>query len=181
MVSATWARTTPVCAPETTIKTVVSGTAPQNMSSFLICSLFGFCRFLLLTWCAWNHYFYSGFRHTTKTHRGVLTWNHYKNSGFRHSAQKHFSTREAQKVKFRWRNLALRRSTQRTFGKVPFFLILRTTSRNPYFCSVFGTSRSDIVKNAFFWKPLKTRDRKKKSAFSTYLSAFSRATKPLFL
>ena len=126
-------------------------------------------------------FLHSGFRHTTKTHLGVLTWNHYKNSGFRHSAQKHVSTREAQKVKFRWRNLALRRSTQRPLGKVPFFLLLRMTSRNPYFCSVFGTSRSGIVKNAFFWKPLKTRDRKKKCIFDIFERVFAGHETPIFV
>ena len=181
VVSATWGRTTPVCAPETTIKTVVSGTAPQNMSSFLIYSLFGFCRFLFLAWCVWNHYFCSGFRHTTKTHRGVWPWNHYKNSGFRHSAQKHVSPREAKNVENAWRNLALCRSTQTYFDKVSFFFYFYAPRpETPIFVVFSRRSKATSAKKQFSKNLEKNRD-KKKSAFSTYSSAFLCATKPLFL
>ena len=64
--------------------------------------------------------------------------------------KKNVSTRGAKKVGFACENLALRRSTQRPLGKVSYFELLRPTSRNPYFCSVFETSQSGIVKNALF-------------------------------
>ena len=34
--------------------------------------------------CHWNHYFYSGFRHTHWGASRWCAWNHYKNSGFGH-------------------------------------------------------------------------------------------------
>ena len=79
------------------------------------------------------------------------------------------------------RNLALRRSTQRRLGKISFFVLLRPTSRNPYFYSVFDTSQSGILKNALFWKPLKNRDRKKKCIFDIFEHNFAGHETPIFV
>ena len=65
--------------------------------------------------------------------------------------------------------------------KSTFFILLRLTSRNPYFYSVFDTSQSSIVKNALFWKPLKNRDRKKKCIFDIFERIFAGHETPIFI
>ena len=65
--------------------------------------------------------------------------------------------------------------------KSTFFILLRLTSRNPYFYSVFDTSQSSIVKNALFWKPLKNRDRKKKCIFDIFERIFAGHKTPIFV
>ena len=122
----------------------------------------------LRCWCARNHCFYSGSSRTSNNHPSACASNHYKNSGFRHSTKKQDWVREAQKVGFLSENLALCRSTHTPLANVSFFLRLRVRSRNPYFCSVFGTSQRDIVEKCTFLKTSKNQGQKK-SALSTYL------------
>ena len=111
----------------------------------------------------------------------MCAWNHYKNSGFRHSTEKHFLVREVQKVGFLSENLALCRSTQRPLANVSFFLRLRVTSRNPYFCSVFGTSQSGIVEKCTFLKTSKNQGQKKKCIIDIFALVFWGPETPIFI
>ena len=124
MVSGTWARTTPVCALETTIK-------------------LGF------------------FRHSTKK-------------------KKHVLTREAKKLGFLSENLALRRSTQRPLANVSFFFYAGRPE-TPIFVVFSGRHKAASSKNALFWKPLKTRDRKIKLFFDIFAFVFTGHETPIFI
>ena len=89
--------------------------------------------------------------------------------------------RGAQKVGFLSENLALCRSIQRPFANVSFFLLLRVKSRNPYFCSVFGMSRSGIVEKCTFLKTSKNHGQKQKLHFRHICLSFLGARNPEFV
>ena len=89
--------------------------------------------------------------------------------------------REVQKVGFLSENLALCRSTQRPLANVSFFLRLRVTSRNLYFCSVFGTSQSGIVEKCTFLKTSKNQGQKKKVHYQHICLSFFGPETPIFI
>ena len=180
VVSGTWARTTPMRAPETTIKTVVSGTAPQNMSWFLICFFFCLCLLLFVCSCARNHYFYSGFRHMSKSQLSACAWNHYKNCGFRHSTKKQISTRAAKKSLNACRNLALRRSTQRRLGKNLVFYTFTPDIPKPLFLKCFRDVTKRHRKKCAFLKTSKKQGQKKKVHFRHIWAHFRKPRNPYF-
>ena len=64
--------------------------------------------------------------------------------------------------------------------KYNFLLILRTASRNPYFYSVFGKSRSSFVKNTLFLKTSKNQGQKKKVRFRHICAFFGGPRNPYF-
>ena len=72
------------------------------------------------------------------------------------------------------------RSTQRHLANVSFFLLLRRTSRNPYFCSVFGTSGSGIVEKSTFLKTSKNQGQKKKVQYRHICLRFLGSRNPYF-
>ena len=132
------------------------------MSWFLICFFFFFCLFLFVTSCARNHYFYSGFRHMSKNHPSVCAWNHCKNSGFRHSTKKNMSWRAKPKKWDLWAKISRFVEAHRDISQMSRFSFFYTgRPETPIFVVFSGRQEAAPSKNARFWEPLKTRDRKK--------------------
>ena len=148
-----------------------------------------FLLFVFVNSCAWNHYFYSGFRHMSKNHPTecvcVCAWNHYKNSGFRHRTEKSREPTHGpppspkQKKSICWSaepkkwdfcaKISRFVEGHRDLSQISHFsFFVRRVSETPIFEVFSGLHEAGSSKNALFWKPLKTRDRQK-IAFSTYL------------
>ena len=114
-------KTIPVCAPETTIKTVVSGIGQ-----------------------------------TAHTNRSTAPPQNPK------QRRRIFYSAKPEECQTRWRNLALSWSTQSPFAVFTFFLRLRFTCPKPPIFIVFsGLHQEPPSKKSLFWKPLKTRDKKR--------------------
>ena len=95
---------------------------------------------------------------------------------------KHFLVRGAQKVGFLSENFALCRiEAHRDLSQMSrFFLLLRVTSRNPFFVVFSGRHEAGSSKNARFLKPSKNQRQKRKLHFRHICLSFLGARNPYF-
>ena len=78
-------------------------------------------------------------------------------------------------------NLALCRSTQRPLANVTFSFFNASCLRNPYFCSVFSSSRSAIVQKCTFLKTSKNQGQKNKCSLRKICRSFVGPETPVFV
>ena len=145
----------------------------SSFSSYASLSWFGSslssASLFFVTSCARNHYFYSGFRHTSKNHPSVRAWNHCKNSGFRHSTPKHAFILELPPF---WGSAGVALSVDVPETTI-FTVVPGTSTRTTPVCGPETTIK--IVVSGTAQKSMSRRAEPKKWDFCAFFSRFAEA------